>query len=76
MEDYSGRLEISKSDSTKSNTRIEGEDMLTNSAISTLIGGFLLNFATGASLAFGSLVVYIVSYYRIILEYNVDENTF
>jgi len=50
--------------------------MLTTEAITTLLGGFLLNFAGGASLAFGSLVVYIVSYYRIILKYNVDENTF
>ena len=33
-------------------------------------------FAAGSYLALGSLIVYIVSYYRIILKYDVDENTF
>jgi len=33
-------------------------------------------FAAGSSLAVGSLVTYIVSYYRMILKYDINEDTF
>ena len=58
------------------NEKIAGQDKLTFEAISTLIGGFILCFAACSSLALGTLIVYIVSYYRVILQYDVDENTF
>ena len=33
-------------------------------------------FAAGSSLAIGNLITYIVSYHRIILKYNINEDTF
>jgi len=55
---------------------IPGEDRLSFEAIRTLAGGFLMCFVAGSILAFGSLVPYIVSYYRMILKYDINEDTF
>jgi MFS family permease len=73
---HNDQISVSKSGSETNSGGVAGEDKITTEAFLTLFGGFLLNFATGASIAFGSLVVYIVSYYRIVLEYTVDEDTF
>jgi hypothetical protein len=52
------------------------ENNLTVEAVKTLVGCFFLQMVPGCQLALGSLIVYIVSYYRKGLEYDLDADFF
>ena len=52
------------------------ENNLTVEAVKTLVGCFFLQTVPGCQLALGSLIVYIVSYYRKGLEYDLGADYF
>lgn len=55
---------------------VAGQDKLTTKAVMTLIGCWLIELIVGGQLAMGNVTVYFVSYYRLVLGYEVDDDTF
>lgn len=57
--------------------RKEGVDKLTPSAVSTLVGCWIINLIVGGQLAMGNITVYFASYYYHVQDYkNINEDTF
>lgn len=55
---------------------VAGEDKFTFAAVTTLIGAWMVQLVCGSAMAMGSLIVYMVSYYRVVRKFNVDEDSF
>lgn len=55
---------------------VDGENKMTVHAIATLLGGLILMMIAGLPYAFGNVIPYIVSYFRMYLKYDVEFDTF
>ena len=56
--------------------KVPGENQFTVHAVLTLTGGLILMMVAGLPYAFGNIIPYIVSYFRMYRRYNVDYDTF
>ena len=70
-----GNIYVSSGASTN-RVAIAGENKFTVAAVSTLMGAWLIQLVCGSAMAMGSLIVYMVSYFRIVRKYNVNEDSF
>ena len=55
---------------------VPGENQMTVHAVATLFGGLILMMVAGLPYAFGNIIPYIVSYFRMYLKYDVNYDTF